>query len=66
MPKLPVISGKELVKKLEKIGFCLVSQKGSHIKLRRENLTIIIPQHPEIRKGTLYGILKNTNLDLTK
>lgn len=67
MPKLPQVSGKEVVKVLTKIGFQKVSQKGSHIKLIRKkgNLTqiIIVPNHKVVKKGTLRnGILKNIPL----
>lgn len=59
MPKLPVVSGKELVKAFRKIGFVLISQKGSHIKLKHpDGRTVIIPDHKSIKKGTLKkGIL---------
>lgn len=70
MPKLPSISGKEVVKALKKIGFESISQKGSHIKLQRirENCyteTVIVPNHKVVRKGTLRnGILKPINLSV--
>ena len=35
MPKLRVLSGKEVVKILSKFGFEVISQRGSHVKLRR-------------------------------
>ncbi|KKQ84427.1 MAG: YcfA family protein [Candidatus Woesebacteria bacterium GW2011_GWB1_38_8] len=67
MPKLPQVSGGEVIKALRKIGFEKVSQKGSHIKLQRlkTNLTqtIIVPDHKVLKKGTLQnGILKNIPL----
>ncbi|MBI2029021.1 type II toxin-antitoxin system HicA family toxin [Candidatus Gottesmanbacteria bacterium] len=67
MPKLPQVSGKDVVKALEKIGFNKVSQKGSHIKLQRVkgNLTqiVIVPNHKTLKKGTLRnGILKTIPL----
>lgn len=64
MPKLPQISGKKLVQLLINNEFCFVSQKGSHIKLRKDKITIIIPNHKEIKKGTLKNILKLTGLNL--
>lgn len=66
MPKLPQISGNDLVKLLIKDGFIFISQKGSHIKLRKGKIIIIVPSHHEIRKGTLGNILKLTDLDLEK
>lgn len=70
MPKLPSVSGREVVKALKKINFEFISQKGSHIKLQRirENdytETVIVPNHKVIRKGTLRnGILKPINLSV--
>lgn len=70
MPKLPTVSGKETVKALKKIGFELISQKGSHMKLRRTKSggyteTVIVPNHKIIRRGTLRnGILKPINLSV--
>ncbi len=42
---------------LNRLGFEQVSQSGSHIKLRRKSATVIVPNHREIRKGTLGSIL---------
>lgn len=71
MSKLPQVSGKELVKVFIRDGWYNVSQKGSHIKLRKDlkpigRRTIIIPQHKVIKKGTLSGILKDSGVDLEK
>lgn len=59
MPKLPVISGKKLIKAFEKIGFTITSQKGSHIKMKHtDGRTVIIPNHKVLKRGTLKkGIL---------
>jgi len=59
MPKLPVISGKDLIKILSRLGFVIISQKGSHIKMRHsDGRTAIIPNHKSIKKGTLKkGVL---------
>lgn len=58
--KLRTLSGREIIKFLEKNGFVLNSNHGSHAKLKRiinENTqTIIIPLHDEIAKGTLRDI----------
>lgn len=59
MPKLPVISSRQLIAFLKRKGFSVVSQKGSHIKMRdRSGKTAVIPNHNVIKKGTLKkGIL---------
>lgn len=64
--KLPQISGKELVKILMKNGFVVVRQRGSHIRVEKNTkeglIKITIPNHPEIKKGTLNQILKSAGL----
>lgn len=59
MPKLPQVSAKDLIKALEKIGFEVISQKGSHIKMTNKKGRIaVIPNHKNIKKGTFKkGIL---------
>lgn len=65
MSKLPQISGKQLISALQKVGFSVVSQRGSHIKVRKlkpVRKTIIVPNHKIIRPGTLNNILKMAEL----
>lgn len=65
MSKLPQLSGKDLIKALNKIGYEKDWQRGSHIVLRL-NISpfrrITIPNHKEIAKGTLIGIIKQADL----
>ncbi|ODS42656.1 MAG: hypothetical protein MSIBF_04965 [Candidatus Altiarchaeales archaeon IMC4] len=66
MPKLPVLSGRELIKALRKIGFSPVRQKGSHIILERYGQDgrkgLVVPDHKEIDKGTLVEIIRQAGL----
>lgn len=66
MSKLPVLSGREILKVLSKIGFTVVGRKGSHVRLKRrrdkEILIVIVPMHPELARGTLRSILRQANL----
>jgi predicted RNA binding protein YcfA (HicA-like mRNA interferase family) len=66
MSKLPVVSGKELVNALEKAGFVIVRQKGSHVSLQKitseGTYRTIVPLHTRIAKGTLIDILHQTGL----
>lgn len=66
MPKLPILSGKEIIKILEKLNFRVIRQKGSHVILKRfiENKEIgcVVPLHKEVAVGTLKGILKQADL----
>jgi predicted RNA binding protein YcfA (HicA-like mRNA interferase family) len=69
MPKLPQVSGKELAKVFLKDEWFIVSQRGSHLKIRKNlqqigRKTIIIPQHKIIKKGTLSGILKDSGMSI--
>ena len=65
MPKLPVISGIEAVKALSKIGYEVDHQTGSHIILRQREYPhrrLTVPNHREISKGTLRGLIKQSGL----
>lgn len=64
MSKLPVVSGKQCVKALTKIGFVVFRQKGSHITMVRENpkFQVTIPNHKTVAKGTLRAIIKQADL----
>lgn len=69
MPKLPPLSGRDLVRALERLGFEQIGQRGSHVKLRRDDTVCIVPLHPELKKGTLAGVLRQARLtsdDLAK
>lgn len=70
MPKLPQISGQELTKVFKKEDWLEKSQRGSHLKLIKQTsggkLTIIIPMHKILKKGTLARILKDANLSVEK
>ncbi|MDP3741926.1 MAG: type II toxin-antitoxin system HicA family toxin [Candidatus Micrarchaeota archaeon] len=66
MPKLPVLSGQEVIKLLSKVGFTVESQKGSHVKLKKRLLdrviVIIVPLHRALDTGTLLNILKQADV----
>ncbi len=66
MPKLPILSGKEVVKLLSKAGFTVESQKGSHVKLKKrlsERIIVtIVPLHKALDTGTLLNILKQADI----
>ncbi|MHB1909363.1 MAG: type II toxin-antitoxin system HicA family toxin [Nitrososphaerales archaeon] len=56
--KLPVLSGRELLKILMKIGFVPVRQRGSHVFLRHQDgRRTVVPMHDEVNKSTLMDIL---------
>lgn len=66
MSKLPVISGAACVKALEKIGFVVTRQRGSHIILVREEprTMLSVPDHKELDRGTLRSIIRQVGLSV--
>ena len=56
---------KKVIKALEKDGWEFVSQKGSHMKYKKNGKVCIIPHHKgDIPKGTLSQIVKSTGIKL--
>ncbi|WP_297468891.1 type II toxin-antitoxin system HicA family toxin [Thermococcus sp.] len=66
MSRLPVVSGEKLIKLLEKLGYSVVRQRGSHVRLEKSTPMgthkITVPYHNEIAKGTLNDILNKVSL----
>ena len=62
MPKLPRISGAEVVRALRRLGFEQVRQSGSHVIMRRESRGCVVPMHAEIKVGTLAGVLRQAGV----
>lgn len=66
--KLPQLSGIELIKKLKRFGFVVTRQRGSHIRLEKntplETLKITVPNHKNLKKGTLHHIIKSAGLSI--
>lgn len=62
MPSLPIVSGAQAVKASEKSGFKFIRQKGSHIIMRRGQAVCVVPNHRELKLGTLTGILKQAGV----
>ncbi len=62
MPKLPRVSGAEIVRALERLGFIRLRQSGSHVILRRESKGCVVPMHAEVKVGTLAGLLRQAEV----
>jgi predicted RNA binding protein YcfA (HicA-like mRNA interferase family) len=64
-PRLPVVSGQQLVKALERAGWEVARQRGSHVRLHHPDRRIFltVPLHRELKRGTLSGILGDAGLD---
>ncbi len=60
--KLPRgVSADRLIRTLERLGYKIVRQKGSHIRLRHEGPpahSITVPRHDPLKEGTLHGIIR--------
>lgn len=66
MPRLPQVSGAALVKLLLSLGYQVIRQRGSHIRLRKVSdlgeHNITVPNHDTVAKGTLTDILTRISL----
>jgi len=62
--KLPAVSSKDLIRALEKQGFQVMRQKGSHIVLRRDQpfAQVVVPAHQSLDTGTLASILDGAGI----
>jgi predicted RNA binding protein YcfA (HicA-like mRNA interferase family) len=61
-PSLPHRSGADVVRALQKLGFVVLRQKGSHVVLKRGSTGCVVPQHRELKLGTLSGVLKQAGV----
>jgi len=68
MPSLPAMSGRKVVRVFEYFGWQVVRQRGSHIIMVKEGhiATLSIPDHKEVAKGTLRGLIRSANLTVAE
>ncbi len=66
MSRLPAVSGEQVVRALQRAGFAIRGQRGSHVKLRKGEVTVVIPVHSsrDLRRGTLRAILRDAGLTI--
>ena len=66
MAQLPNLSGKEVVRIFEKLGWEFSRQSGSHIVLTKdgEMASLSVPNHKEVAKGTLRSLIRAANLTI--
>jgi predicted RNA binding protein YcfA (HicA-like mRNA interferase family) len=66
LAKLRVLSGRDVIRILTDQGFATVRQRGSHIvmqkKLANTTITVPVPDHKELRIGTLQSIIRQSGL----
>ena len=63
MPDWPHLSGAEVVKALELLGFARQRQRGSHIVMRNGARGCVVPLHREVKIGTLSGLVRQAGVD---
>lgn len=70
MSKVPSLSYIKVIRALQRDGWTVVRQKGSHIRLQRriqsELLKLTVPAHNPIKRSTLSHILKQARISLDK
>jgi len=66
LQKRPVVSGEKLLKVLVRLGYEIIRQRGSHVRLRKLTAAgdhnITVPLHDELAKGTLKDILSQISI----
>jgi predicted RNA binding protein YcfA (HicA-like mRNA interferase family) len=58
------VSGVEAVRALKRLGFVQLRQTGSHLILRKDQRTVVVPQHKPLKPGTLKGIIEQAGSTL--
>ncbi len=66
MPSVPLLRPREVVRALEKLGWEVARQKGSHIILTKEGhtATLSVPNHPEVARGTLRSLIARAGITI--
>lgn len=64
MPKLPSLSGRDIIQALGTLGFQPVRQRGSHVVLSNGNRQCVVPLHNPVKVGTLKSVLRQANVDV--
>jgi len=69
-PRLPVISGRQAVRAFERLGYEVVRQKGSHLRLRHphdpQRQPLTIPDHQTLKPGLLRRLIRDARLDVAE
>jgi predicted RNA binding protein YcfA (HicA-like mRNA interferase family) len=56
------VNGEHAARALRRLGFVPLRQTGSHLILRKENRTVVVPQHKPLKPGTLKGLIAQAGL----
>jgi predicted RNA binding protein YcfA (HicA-like mRNA interferase family) len=67
-PQLPIVSGRDAVRAFERLGYQVVRQRGSHIRLRHPSdpskLPLTIPDHRTLKPGLLRGLIRDAQIEV--
>ncbi len=67
-PKLPVISGDDLIKALSKFGYVAVRQQGSHARMRHptdaQRQPVTVPRHKTLKRGLLRRVMREAQISV--
>ena len=70
MTVVPSLSYRRIISALQRDGWVIVRQKGSHIRLQKNlvdrTLKITVPAHTPVKRTTLSRILKQAEMDMDK
>lgn len=65
---LPAVSARETIRAFEKAGFLRIRQKGSHVVMQKKTgfstMTLVIPNHAELARGTLRAIIRKAGISV--
>ena len=62
--KLPLLSGRQVLAALQRMGFVEIHRKGSHVKMEHQDgRRIVFPFHDEVDRFTLKGALRDADVD---
>jgi len=67
MPPLPRVSGRDAARAFATVGYAIVRQRGSHIRLRDEagiRLPLTIPDHRELKSGLLRRLIRDAGMSV--
>ncbi|MBI5324788.1 MAG: type II toxin-antitoxin system HicA family toxin [Ignavibacteriae bacterium] len=68
MSEYPELSYKQIISALQRLGFIVIRQKGSHIRLQKRVLDkiikITVPAHKPVNPNTLRQLLKQSGIDI--
>jgi len=65
VPKLPIISGQTAVRAFMKIGYQIIRQRGSHIRLHHKTRKpLTIPNHKILGKGLIRKLLRDAQISI--